>query len=86
MTAETVSPPLVEVVFVDRLLNVNKRIRVPSGTVLLDGLKEVGFSYGPCGGLGQCGRCVVEISDGRLVQACFYTVREDITVRKWRGL
>ena len=86
MTVEADSPPLVEVVYIDRLLNVDQRIRVPSGTVLLDGLKELGFTYGPCGGLGQCGRCVVETADGRLVQACFYKVHEDITVRRWRGL
>ena len=86
MTIEADSQPMVEVVCVDKLLNVNERILVPSGTLLLEALKEVGFTYGPCGGLGKCGRCVVQITDGRLVQSCFYIVRENITVRKWRGL
>jgi ferredoxin len=86
MTMEADSQPLVEVVCIDKLLHMNESIRVPPGTILLEALKKVGFTYGPCGGLGQCGRCVVQITDGRLVQACFYTVRENITVQKWRGL
>ncbi len=86
MTAEADPQPMVEVVCVDRLLNMNESILVPPGTVLLEALKRVGFTYGPCGGLGKCGRCVVEITDGKLVQACFFRVHENITVRKWRGL
>jgi hypothetical protein len=76
---------MVEVVCVDKLLNVNKSILVLYGRVLLEALKKVGFTYGPRGGLGQSGRCVVQITDGRLVQACFYRVLENVTIRKLRG-
>lgn len=79
------SQPMVKVIWVDELLHINESILVPAGTVLLDALKKVGFTYGPCGGLGKCGRCVIEITGGRIVQSCFYQVRENITVRKWRG-
>lgn len=86
MIIEADAQPMVEVVCVDKLLNMNESILVPPGTVLLEALKKAGFTYGPCGGLGMCGRCVVQITDGRLVQSCFYRVQENITVRKWRGL
>ena len=77
-----------EVVYVDKLLDVHDKVRVPYGTILLEALKKVGFMYGPCGGLGMCGRCVVDIVDGQggqLVQACSYSVTNNITIRKWRG-
>jgi ferredoxin len=76
---------MIEVVCIDKLLNFHERTLVPSGTILLEALKEVGFMTGPCGGIGKCGRCIVEIEDGILVQACYYRVTKNITVRKWRG-
>jgi len=45
MTIEADSQPMVEVVCVDKLLNVNERILVPSGTLLLEALKEVGLHF-----------------------------------------
>lgn len=80
------SQPLVEVVWIDKLLNVHEKTLVPAGTILLEALKPIGSVQGPCGGIGKCGRCVVEIDDGRLVQACFFRVKENVTVLKWRGL
>ena len=83
---EADSQTMFEVIWVDELLNVNESILVPSGTILLQALKKVGFTHGSCGGLGKCGKCVIEITGGRLVQSCFFQVIENITVRKWRGL
>ena len=82
---ETVSWAMVEVVCVDKLLKIHQNVRVPAGTVLLDALKQIDFIHGPCGGIGKCGRCIVEIEDGILVQSCYYRVTKNITVRKWRG-
>jgi ferredoxin len=79
------SRTMVDVVCVDKLLNIRQTVRVPVGTVLLDALKQIEFMYGPCGGTGKCGRCVVEIEDGILVQSCYYRVVKNISVRKWRG-
>lgn len=84
--AETTSnQTMVEVAYIDRLFDVNEKMLVPSGTILLEALKKVGFMRGPCGGLGMCGRCVVEIVDGPLVQSCSYPVEHNIAIRKWRG-
>ncbi len=57
-------------------------VEVPRGTLLLHPLQGVGFVLGTCGGNGSCGSCAVELEDGRLVQSCFLTVEEDVTVRK----
>jgi ferredoxin len=84
-SGEAVSQVIIEVVCVDKLLKIYQSVRVPAGTVLLDALKQIEFIYGPCGGTGKCGRCIVEIEDGILVQACYYRVTKNITVRKWRG-
>jgi ferredoxin len=82
---EAVSRTMVEVVCIDKLLNIHQKVRVPAGTVLLDALRQIEFMHGPCGGIGKCGRCIVEIEDGILVQSCYYRVTKSITVRKWRG-
>ena len=83
---ETASRMMVDMVCVDKLLNIHQNVLVPAGTVLLDALKQIEFLHGgPCGGTGKCGRCIVEIEDGILVQSCYYRVTKNITVRKWRG-
>lgn len=85
-TVEAASETMVEVVCVDKLLNIHQKILVQPNTVLLDALKQIEFFHGgPCGGTGKCGRCIVEIDDGILVQSCYYRVTKNITVRKWRG-
>jgi ferredoxin len=76
---------MIEVVCIDDLGKIHQSVHVPFGTVLLDALKQIEFIYGPCGGNGKCGRCIVEIEDGILVQSCYYRVTKNITVRKWRG-
>ena len=84
---ETVSRTIVEVVCVDKLLNMHLNLQVPAGTILLDALKQVDFFHGgPCGGTGKCGRCIIEIGGGILVQSCYYRVTKSITVQKWRGV
>jgi ferredoxin len=84
---EAVSREMVDVVCIDKLLKIHEKVRVPAGTVLLDALKQIEFFQGgPCGGGGKCGRCIVKIDDGNLVQSCYYRVTKDITVRKWRGV
>ena len=82
---DEIEQEMVDVVCVDKLLDIHQTVQIPAGTVLLDALKEIDFMHGPCGGIGKCGRCVVEIEDGILVQSCYYQVKKDITVRKWRG-
>ena len=85
-TGEAASETMVEVVCVDKLLNIHQKILVQPNTVLLDALKQIEFFHGgPCGGTGKCGRCIVEIDDGILVQSCYYRVTKNITVQKWRG-
>jgi ferredoxin len=75
---ETLSQAMVEVVCVDKLLDIHKSVRVPAGTILLDALSQIDFMCGPCAGTGKCGRCVVEIDEGILVQACYYQVKKNI--------
>ena len=85
-SGEAVSRAMLEVVCVDKLINIHQKILVQQGTVLLDALKQIEFFHGgPCGGTGKCGRCIVEIDDGILVQSCYYRVTKNITVQKWRG-
>lgn len=85
-SGEAVSRTMVEVACIDKLLNIHQKILVQPGMVLLDALKQIEFFHGgPCGGTGKCGRCIVEIDDGILVQSCYYRVTKNITVRKWRG-
>jgi ferredoxin len=59
-------------------------LEVPRGTILLRALEKIRFVIGQCGGNGACGSCAVELADGRIVQACFIRVQEDLTVRKIR--
>lgn len=60
------------------------KLDVPAGTILLRALEPVGFVAGSCGGNGGCGGCVVELGDGRVVQACFIRVQQDLTVLRLR--
>src|SRR6056297_1336476 len=54
---------------------------VPAGTRLLDALRDGGMEIpAPCGGQGTCGKCRVELGDGRYVTACMYRVEEDLEV------
>jgi len=85
ISPDTIEQEMVDVVCVDKLLDIHQTVRVPAGTVLLDAFKQIDFMHGPCGGIGKCGRCVIEIEDGILVQSCFYRMTKNITVRKWRG-
>lgn len=84
---KTVSRAMVDVVCIDKLLKIHEKVQIPAGTVLLDALKQIEFFHGgPCGGIGKCGRCIVKIDDGILVQSCYYRVMKNITVQKWRGV
>ena len=58
----------------------NKKISVPQGTNLLDGLKaaEV-YPDAPCGGNGTCGKCRV-LANGTEVLACRTAVTEDLCI------
>lgn len=60
------------------------KLEVPAGTVLFRALETINFVAGQCGGYGSCGSCAVELEDGRIVQSCFITVEDDMTVRKIR--
>ncbi len=54
---------------------------MPAGTRLLDALRDGGVEIpAPCGGQGTCGKCRVELGDGRYVTACMYRVEEDLEV------
>lgn len=58
----------------------NRKITVPTGTILLDALKQSGiYPDAPCGGNGKCGKCKV-IVDGVEVLACKTVVRWDMQV------
>lgn len=85
-SGETGSQAMVDVVCIDKLLKIHEKVQIPTGAVLLDALKQIEFFHGgPCGGTGKCGRCIVEIDEGILVQSCYFRVTKNITVRKWRG-
>ena len=56
-------------------------LEVPVGTRLLDALRDGGMEIpAPCGGQGTCGKCRVQLGDGRYVMACLYRVEEDLEV------
>ena len=42
-------------------------IQVPTGTLLVDAARLAGIQISqPCGGQGRCGRCVVQVTDGKV--------------------
>ena len=56
----------------------NQRLSVPSGTVLLDALKQNGiYPDAPCGGSGRCGKCRL-LANGAEVLACRTAVDRDL--------
>ena len=56
-------------------------LEVPVGTRLLDALRDGAMEIpAPCGGQGTCGKCRVQLGDGRYVMACIYRVEEDLEV------
>ena len=58
----------------------NNKLSVPTGTNLLDALKENGFyPDAPCGGNGTCGKCTVLVN-GTQVLACRTVVDRDMIV------
>lgn len=81
---EADSQRMVTVTYVDRTGNEIESVEVQVGTTLRDALAKIGVVLGLCGGYGVCGGCAVEITDGRLVQGCFYRANQDITVRRRR--
>ena len=82
--AERPDVRLVTITCLDRQGQEIAKLDVPAGTILLHALEPVGFVAGPCGGNGGCGGCAVELGDGRVVQACFIRVQQDLTVRRLR--
>lgn len=82
--AERPDGQLVTITCLDRRGQEIAKLDVPAGTILLRALEPLGFVAGPCGGNGGCGGCAVELGDGRVVQACFITVQQDLTVRRLR--
>lgn len=59
----------------------NLEVKVETGTVLIDIIRDQGFSiYSPCGGKGICGKCLVTIRGRGTVTACNYKVEADIDV------
>lgn len=67
----------------------NKTLQVPEGTKLMDALRSAGAGIdAPCGGRGQCGKCLVRIQEQtgshtagpKTVTACQYPVLTDLRV------
>ena len=45
-----------------------RRAQVPPGTTVMDAARKVGINIvAPCGGIGECGKCKVEIFKGKIV-------------------
>ncbi len=76
-----------------KILPIDKTITVQKGTTYLDAQIQAGLHPdAPCGGLGTCGKCLVDIADGLLnadeaaaaktltVKACQHEVDHDITL------
>lgn len=58
----------------------NSKLSVPTGTNLLDALKENGiYPDAPCGGNGTCGKCTLLVN-GTQVLACRTVVDRDMTI------
>ena len=58
-----------------------RNMEVPSGTNLLEALRQAGlFLNAPCGGSGRCGKCKVTV-DGVEMLACRVSVDRNMTVR-----
>lgn len=57
-------------------------IEADSTEMLLAALQLAGIEvYAPCGGNGTCGKCKVAVKGEGMVTACFYPVRDNITIR-----
>lgn len=60
------------------------QIRVPSGTLLIDAIRNAGLEIdAPCGGRGTCGKCTVTVqnnTDSSLQKSCHFMISEDISV------
>jgi uncharacterized 2Fe-2S/4Fe-4S cluster protein (DUF4445 family) len=57
------------------------------GTILLEAAARVGFIIEtPCGGAGQCGKCVVRVTSGACLpcEACYHTLSDDDVARGYR--
>ena len=67
-----------------RFLNENRVVRVPEGSTILDAEIAAGLQPdAPCGGMGVCGKCLVDLmtSRGRVsVKACATAVNADTDV------
>lgn len=58
-----------------------KEFNIDTGVNLLSFLREVGYDIlSPCGGNGNCGKCVVDIKGEGRVISCIYSVTHDITI------
>lgn len=58
-----------------------KTVTIPTGTRLIDALRENGFDIAaPCGGNGTCGKCRVLLPDEGFVTACIYHISKDLEV------
>src|SRR3972149_6560553 len=45
-----------------------KRVTVPHGSLLLDAAAKAGTGIDtPCGGQGRCGRCLVKVTQGQVI-------------------
>ena len=56
-------------------------IDVPKGNMLLEALRLRGFEViSPCGGVGTCGKCKVNVKDGGFVSSCLCPVEEDMEI------
>lgn len=76
-----------------KLLPLDKIIDVAEGTTYLDAQIQAGLHPdAPCGGIGTCGKCLVDVAEGILsaeeaenaktltVKACQYKVEQDVTL------
>ena len=82
-----------ERIFKVRILPVDRIIEVKEGTTFLDAQIQAGLHPdAPCGGLGSCGKCLVDVAEGLLdpeeiktaktqtVKACQKLISQDITL------
>ncbi|MHC5084615.1 MAG: ASKHA domain-containing protein [Planctomycetota bacterium] len=60
----------------------NLTIAIHAGATLLDAAGQAGLILStPCGGIGRCGKCKVQLlPSGKEVCACQYTIEHDLTV------
>ena len=60
----------------------NLTIAIHAGATLLEAAGQAGLILStPCGGIGRCGKCKVQLlPSGKEVRACQYTIEHDLTV------